>query len=295
MVAGMMIIPGMDALAKYLSGTFPVWQLGWARFCFHLLFMTPALLLHHGWKDLWPRRPFLQLTRGGFQMAATLLFFAALSRLPIADALAILFAYPLIVTTLSPLMLGERVGWKRWLAVIAGFGGILLILRPGWAVGSELAATSGVGWAGMLALGAALCFALYIVTTRQVSGTAPPLVTLAYSAVPGTVVLTVSAPLYWVWPAPGDWALMASMGLIAAFGHFLLVKAFELAPASLLAPFGYFEIVSATILGYLVFDDFPDPLAWVGIAIIVASGASLSMAKDPSSVGRPEPGSATTA
>lgn len=265
-VVGFSLVPGMDAIAKYLSGDYSVLQIGWARFFFHLLFVAPIVWWRHR-KEIWPKLPRHQLARGVFQMSATLLFFGALARMPIADALALLFAYPLLVTALSPLLLGEHVRGVQWLAIAIGLVGVLFILRPG--VGA-------FQWAGVFALAASVCFALYVVATRKVAGTSPPLVTLVYSAIVGAVVLSLAAPWFWIPPAPSDWALMILIGFLAACGHFLIVKAFELAPASRIAPFGYVEIVAATALGYFVFGDFPDAWAFVGIGIIVAAGALVS-------------------
>ena len=256
----------MDAIAKYLSGDYSVLQIGWARFFFHLLFVAPIVWWRHR-KEIWPKLPRHQLAQGVFQMSATLLFFGALARMPIADALALLFTYPLLVTALSPLLLGEHVRGVQWLAIAIGLVGVPFILRPG--VGA-------FQWAGVFALAASVCFALYIVATRKVAGTSPPLVTLVYSAIVGAVVLSLAAPWFWIPPAPSDWALMILIGFLAACGHFLIVKAFELAPASRIAPFGYVEIVAATALGYFVFGDFPDAWAFVGIGIIVAAGALVS-------------------
>ncbi len=200
-------------------------------------------------------------------MSATLLFFAAIARMPIADALALLMSYPLIVTALSPILLGERVHRIQWIAVLVGLSGVLFILRPG---------SGAFQWAGGLALLAGISFALYMVTTRKVAGSSPPLVTLVYSAVVGALLLSVAAPFFWVMPQRSDWALMAAIGLLAASGHFLIVKAFELAPASRIAPFGYVEIVAATVLGYAMFGDFPDAWAFLGMAVIIAGGVLIS-------------------
>lgn len=266
MIVGFSLVPGMDAIAKYLSADYSVLQIGWARFVFHLAFIVPIAWWRH--RDrLWPARPGLQLARGLFQMSATLLFFAALAHLPIADALAVLFLYPLLVTALSPFLLSERVRRAQWLAVVVGLAGVVFVLRPG---------TDAFHWAGVYALGASICFALYMVATRKVAGTSPPVVTLVYSAVVGAALLTLGAPWFWVTPRPRDWLLMASIGLLAACGHFMIVKASELSLASRLAPFGYVEIVAATILGYVVFDDIPDAWAFVGIAVIIAAGVWVS-------------------
>jgi drug/metabolite transporter (DMT)-like permease len=265
-VVGFSLVPGMDAIAKHLSGEYSVLQIGWARFVFHLLFVVPIVLLRHR-SEIWPTLPWLQFARGIFQMSATLLFFAALSHMPIADALALLFAYPLLVTALSPVLLGEHVRGSQWLAIGVGFVGVLFILRPG---------AGAFDGAGIFALVASVCFALYMIATRKVAGTSPPLVTLIYSAIVGAVLLTLGLPWYWTPPSASDWALMILIGFIAACGHFAIVKAFELAPASRLAPFGYIEIVSATTLGYVVFGDFPDAWAFVGVGIIILAGVMVS-------------------
>jgi len=265
-VVGFSLVPGMDTIAKYLSGDYSVLQLGWARFVFHLMFVIPIVWWRHR-QEIWPKLPGLQLARGVFQMSATLLFFAALSQMPIADALALLFLYPLLVTALSPLLLGEHVRRIQWVAILLGLVGVAFILRPG---------ARAFQWAGVFALAASVCFALYMITTRRVAGSSPPLVTLIYSAIVGAVGLSIAAPWFWIPPKPGDWGLMVLIGLLAACGHFMVVKAFELAPASRIAPFGYAEIVSATALGYFVFGDFPDVWAFVGIGIIIAAGVLVS-------------------
>jgi drug/metabolite transporter (DMT)-like permease len=181
--------------------------------------------------------------------------------------LALVFISPLIVTALSPLILGEHVGIRRWSAVIVGFCGALVIIRPGLGVFEP---------AALLAAGAGAVYATYLIATRKLSGSAPPLVTLAYTALLGAVVMTAIQPAVWIWPAPTDWLWMAGMGALAATGHFLLIKAFDHAPASVLAPFTYSEMAMATAVGYFAFGDFPDALTWVGVAIIVASGLYIS-------------------
>ena len=191
----------------------------------------------------------------------------AIARMPIADGLALLLSYPLIVTALSPILLGERVRRTQWIAVLAGLSGVLFILRPG---------LEAFQWSGGLALLAGASFALYVLTTRMVAGSSPPLVTLIYSAVVGALLLSIAAPFFWVAPRLSDWALMAAIGFLAALSHFLIVKAFELTPASRIAHFGYVEIVSATVLGYATFGDFPDAWAFLGMAIIIAGGVLVS-------------------
>jgi drug/metabolite transporter (DMT)-like permease len=263
MIAATQVVPLMDGFAKYLSPRYSAWQLTWARFFVHLLVLAPVVLLKFGPRDLWPQKPMVQLARGAFLAVATVLFFAAIATIPIADALALLFGYPLLVTVLSPLVLGEKVAARSWVAVAIGFVGILVILRPGFVA---------LEWGSLLSIAAGGAYAAYFLATRRVSGTAHPLVTLAYTGVPGAIGLSIVAPAYWVPPRLEDLPLLAGIGLSAGLGHFLLILAFERAPASVLAPLGYAEIVMATAIGYFVFGDFPDRWTWIGIAIVVASG-----------------------
>jgi drug/metabolite transporter (DMT)-like permease len=263
MIAATQVVPLMDGFAKYLSPRYPAWQLTWCRFFFHFLALLPVVLVKFERRELWPRQPTLQIARGAFLVVATALFFAAIARIPLATALALLFCYPLIVSVLSPFVLGERADLSRWPVVVVGFIGILVILRPGLIA---------MDWGSVLALLAGCAYSLYFLATRKLSGTAPPLVTLAYTAVFGVFVLTATAPLYWVQPAVADLPYMAGIGLAAACGHYLIILAFERAPASVLAPLGYGEIVMATVIGYVVFGEFPDRWTWLGIAIVIGSG-----------------------
>lgn len=267
MVAAMMVVPFMDALAKTLAERYTILQLTWARFFFHFMILAPIVLYRHGRSALRPARPFLQLVRSGFTLLSTILFFWAIALMPIADALALLFVSPMVVTALSPVMLGERVGPRRWAAVIAGFAGALIILRPGFGV---------MQIGSLLALAAGCSFAFYTLLTRKLSGSAPPLVTLTYTAVTGAVLMSVAVIPGWLSPPPLDLLMMVGIGAVAAGGHFMLIRAFDHAPASVLAPYSYSEIVMATAVGWFIFSDFPDNWTWTGIAVIVASGIYIS-------------------
>lgn len=267
MLAAMAVVPLMDGVAKHLSATFPVLQVVWARYFFHLLILLPVVLWRHGASALLLRNPWLQLIRGGFLLGSTILFFAAIAVMPIADALALVFVAPLVVTALSPVFLGERVGLRRWTAVSVGFVGVLVIVRPG---------LNAFHPGMLLALGAGTVYAFYSLATRKLSGSAPPLVTLVYTALLGAVVMSAVAPAVWAPPGTRDLLWMVLMGALAAGGHFLVIKSFEHAEASLLAPLGYSEIVMATLVGYLAFGDFPDAWTWAGIAIVIASGVYVS-------------------
>jgi drug/metabolite transporter (DMT)-like permease len=267
-VLAMTIVPIMDVLAKVLSARYPVIEIVWARYFFHLLYLLPIVVIRFGASALMPRHPVLQIFRGGLLMVSTLLFFSAIAQMPISDALALVFIAPLIVTVLSPFILAEQVGGRRWAAVWTGFFGALVIIRPGFV---------SIDTGTVLALSAGVIYAFYIIATRKLSGTSPPLVTLTYTALLGAVVTSAIVPFQWVMPGLFDLSLMAAMGACAAAGHFLLIKAFDYAPASVLAPFGYSEIIMATIIGFIVFGNFPDIWTWLGIAIIISSGIYISI------------------
>ncbi|GAB4393518.1 MAG: DMT family transporter [Kiloniellaceae bacterium] len=268
LVAAMSLVPFMDAIAKHLSGHLPVLQVVWARYFFHFCLIFPVVLLRYGPRQMLPRRPLLQLLRGALLLASTVLFFAAISWMPLADALALVFVSPLIVTALSPWVLGEPVGLRRGLAVVVGFCGALLIVRPGFGT---------LQWPALLALAAGVVFGFYLLSTRRLAGSAPPLVTLTYTAAVGAVLMSFVMPVVWVTPTLVDLGAMALMGLIAAAGHFLLIKSFDFAPAALLAPFTYSEIVMTTLLGFVFFGDFPQAWTWIGIAVVIGSGIYISI------------------
>ncbi len=268
MVLAMTIVPLMDGLAKALSADYPVLQVVWARYFFHFAILLPLVLIRFKRRELVPRRPLFHVVRGGFLLVSTVLFFAAIAAMPMADAIALVFISPLVVTALSPLVLGEQVGPTRYSAVLLGCLGALIIVRPGFAV---------LQISSLFALAAGITYAFYSLSTRKLSGTAPPLVTLAYTALLGAVVMSLVVPFFWVTPDLRGLGLMALMGLVAAIGHFLVIRAFELASASLLAPYVYSEIVMTTIVGFVVFGDFPDRWTWIGVAVVIASGVFISL------------------
>lgn len=268
MLCSVALLPIMDGLAKVMSETFFVAQLVFARFFFQSAVIVPIAV----WRNGASRRHFnhlpLQIARGICILTATGLFFTAIVTMPIADALALLFVAPLIVTALSPLVLAEPVGVRRWSAVIVGFIGALVILRPGLGVLQPGA---------LLALGAGLSFAIYVLLTRKLSHAAPPLVTLSITSLVGLAVTAGIMPFVWITPNATELAMFVAMGVVGAIGHYLMIRAYEQAPASVLAPFGYGEIVMAVVIGYFWFGDFPDLPTWVGIAILAASGIYISL------------------
>lgn len=264
------ILPAMDAIAKHLGDHLNLVQITWGRYFFHFLFLAPLVLYRYGLSALRPERFFLQVLRGGFLLAATLFFFAAIIVMPIADALAIAFVSPFLVTILSPFLLGERIGLYRISAVLIGFIGTLIIIRPG--IGA-------LNIGALMALGTGTMYAFYSIATRKLSGTAPPIVTLTFTALLGTIVMSATLPFYWSSLGLSDIGWMIGMGLFGALGHYFFIKAYDYAEASFLAPFSYAEIVTATLFGLIFFGDFPDAWTWAGTVIVIASGIFISLRK----------------
>lgn len=272
MVGAMLILPAMDALAKYLSADVSPAQLGWARFAFQTLLILPAVVWTAGWRGLLPRRPWLNACRGALIAVSGTSFFAAVKYMPLADAMAIFFVEPFILTLLSALVLRERVGWRRRSAVAVGFVGALIVIRPSYGV---------FGWVSLLPLATATLFSVYLILSRRAAASDSTAAMQFTAGLAATVVMSVVLAVGALTGAPelmpqaadlSTWVLMAAIGVLATVGHLMVVHAFRVAPASLLAPFHYLEIVSATALGYLMFGDFPDAGKWLGIATIVGSG-----------------------
>ncbi len=272
MMAGMFIIPLMDAIAKNLGNGMSPLQITWGRFAFQLVFMAVAILMTLDRSALLPSRPLVHAIRGILLAIATTFFFFSLLYLPLANAIAIFFVQPMILTLLSALALGESIGWHRRVAVATGFLGALLIIRPG---------TDAFILASLLPLAAAVFFASYLALTRSVANVDHPLTMQFSSAVSAAVCMVIAlaagnfstSPMFQPsWPDLQQWSLLAAIGLVAAVGHLLVVLAVNRAPTSVLAPFGYLEIVSATALGWWIFNDWPDAMTWLGIGVIVASG-----------------------
>lgn len=272
MVAGTAIVPVMDAIAKFLVDDMSPIQITWGRFFFQFLIMAGVMLALKGPSGLKVEKPWVHALRGVQLAIATVFFFWSLQFLPLANAIAIFFVQPMILTMISAWVLGESVGWHRRIAVVAGFIGALLIIQPGSATFS---------WASFLPLGSALFYASYIATTRAYANIDHPVTMQFASGLGATIALTVALLVTSTWegshfapsmPSAEQWLWLIAIGIIAAAGHLLVVMGVSRAPASLLAPFGYVEIIAATFLGWIIFEDWPDGLSWVGIAVIVASG-----------------------
>ncbi|HZD24943.1 MAG TPA: DMT family transporter [Alphaproteobacteria bacterium] len=263
--SGTLMLPLGDAISKHLAGEgYHVLQVAWGRWAAHLAMMTPLMLWFYGPRRMWPRGPGFQVVRSMMLVIASIFYIQALRLMPLADAAAVLFFAPLTVVVLSALVLKERVGLRRWLAVLAGFGGVLLIVRPGFSGAHD--------WGALFAGGATLSFAFYFLLTRKAAGRNPPMVTLWFMALVGTLAMAPFAAATWRPPAPQDWLLFAAMGGVMGIGHLLIIQALDFVEASAMAPLPYLELVTATVVGYLWFGDFPDILTWAGCAVVIGAG-----------------------
>ena len=257
------MLPIMDGFAKYLSSTIPILQITWSRYFFTVIFVLPIMLIFYRKNFKWTEQPKLQLIRGLLLFCANILFFYSISVISLAKALTLAFIAPLIVTILSPILLGEKVGLRRWAAVITGFIGSLIVLRPGFVE---------INLASIAALGTGFLYGIYLIVTRKLHDADHPLLTLLLTGVVGAIIGSSIMPAVWVQPTITDWYMMLAIGFFASIGHLLLILSLRYADASKLAPFGYFEIITNIILGYYVFKDFPDLWTFLGLFIIVSSG-----------------------
>lgn len=263
MAAAVSLFSVMDGIAKLLTATYHPMQVAWLRYGAHLLLML-AILRRSPVELLRTSRPVLQILRGCCLLICTALFFISLRYIPLADATAIGQVSPLFVTILSIPLLGEKVRARRWTAVVVGLIGALVIVRPGLGV---------VHWAALLPLCMAAVFALFQIATRILSSTETPTSTLFYSALIGTAGTSLIGPFVWSEPSAFDFGLMVLIGAIGGFSHYLLILAYDRAPASLLAPFIYVQIVTSTIVGYFFFGDLPDGYTIAGALLVAAAGS----------------------
>ena len=257
---------GLDAVAKLLGQSYPVGQVVWARFAVHAVVAILLIAPYLGERPWRSERPVLQAMRGLLLVAATVANFTALRYLQLAETSAIFFASPLIVAALSMPLLGEHVGPRRWAAIVVGFIGVMIVVRPGLGLAH---------WAVGLSLLTALIGALYNILSRKLAGADGAHTTQFYTAM---VAAVATAPLLtagWTPPTAGGWLLMALAGIFGGLGHWLLAVAHSYAPAPILAPFSYTQILWMPLLGYLVFADVPSAWTAAGAAVVVASGLYL--------------------
>ena len=261
------MLPIMDGFAKYLSSDLPVLQITWARYFFTVAFTFPIMFFFYRNQLKWSDKPKLQIIRGLILLIANICFFYSISVISLAKALTLAFVAPLIVTAFSPMFLGEKVGFRRWSAVVIGFVGSLVVIRPGFVE---------INLASLAALGTGVMYGFYLIITRKLSTSDNPLLTLLLTGVVGAVIITCVMPFVWVTPSLNQWSMMAAIGVFACIGHLFLILSLKYADASKLAPFSYFEIITNIIIGYYFFSDFPDNWTFLGLFIIVLSGIYIS-------------------
>lgn len=272
-VLAMILLPGQDAIAKYISDTVSPGQISWARFLLQTLFTVPFLLYFQGVRGLVANRLGPNVVRGALIATSSTLFFIAIKFMPMADALAIFFVEPFILTVLSGIFERERIGWRRRIAVAAGFIGVLIVVQPSYDV---------FGLVSLIPLAGGALFAVYVLLNRRSSAHDTPLTMQFTAGVSALVFITFGLIAGWALGIPEmtpsalggrEASFLLAMGVFGTTGHLLFVQASRLAPSSLIAPMQYVEIAVAALLGYAIFGDFPDFWKWVGIATIVASGA----------------------
>jgi len=261
MLLGVFMFSFGDALGKYLVSTYAVGQLLWLRACAALLVLSPVIWRQRE-KFVGIERPWLQAIRILLSTLEVAAFFLAVVYLPLADVTTYYLACPIFVTALSALVLRENVGWRRWAAILIGFGGVLIALRP---------SAQTISWPAMIALGGSLSFSVLMLITRSLRAT--PDIVMATTQFVGTFVLGVlMSPFGWVTPSLGSLAMFAAAGCISVTALVCVNRSLKLAPASVVVPYQYSMIVWAVMFGIAVFGDVPRPATIVGAAIIIGAG-----------------------
>ena len=262
------MLPIVDGSIKLLSDRYPLAQLLWIRFFFPFWIIVFITLRRHGPRAFVTDKTMLLLCRALFLLGSSFCFVTAIKFVPLADAAAVASSVPLILIVLLAIILRERIPLRRWLAVLLGLVGMLMIIRPGF---------EGYNPASLYAVGSALLAAGFMFITRIIRDSVSPLVTMSYQLLVASLVLTPAMPFVWVKPGPVDILLVIAGSLANIFGHLLVIKAFNFAEASLLAPFIYLSLITNIVIGYFLFGDFPDTWTWLGIALLTGVGVYLTL------------------
>ena len=261
------VFPVMNGAAKLLGTHYNSVQISWARAFGHVLFLMMAFLPKYGIEFLKTKKPALQGFRSLMLFLSNLCFFFAISFIPIAQAASISMTGPLVVALLAWPMLGERTTKLRLFLLAAGFGGVVIVIRPG----SDL-----FHWASLFVVASSACYGMYQILTRRVSTVDSPATSAFYSSTVGAFVMIAAMPFVWKTPVNAfDLALFGGMGVLGATGHYCVARALQLAPANLVSPFQYFQLIGSVLVGYLVFGDLPDGWTWFGAGVIVTAGLTL--------------------
>ena len=252
-----------NTVSKLATADFPTGQIVWARYIAQMALGVILLWPHRRDGAFWTDRPLLNLARAACQFGSNLLSVFGLAYIPLATVQSIIATAPLMVAALAVPVLGERMGLRRWTAVLVGFAGAVMILRPGMGM---------LHWSALAVFAAAVSTAWYTVLTRKLSGSDRAATTLFLTGAAGTLVLMAVLPFVWVMPDAHGWLLLAGVGAFSSLGHFFLILAFRTAEVGIVAPFFYVQVVFAGLLGLAVFGEVPDLWTCAGAAVIVASG-----------------------
>jgi drug/metabolite transporter (DMT)-like permease len=260
------LFPFLNSSVKYLGQRYPMPEIFWVRYAGHVVYSLIVFLPRHGLALFATRRPGMQVVRTGLLFGASAFYFLGLQTIDLSTASAIAFVSPILVTALSMPMLGEKVGPRRWTAVVLGFAGALIIIRPGAGV---------IHWGAILVLMDAFCYGIYQVLSRKVGSHDPAEVSIVLSGIGGLFLASLLLVPFPDFRLPTNWidiALFATIGLLGLLGHYFVTKAYQWGTAAIVAPVGYVELVGSTALGWAIFSQLPDLWTWIGAAIIVASG-----------------------
>ena len=258
------LFPVMNSMVKLLTATYPYQEVVWVRLAAHLLLMSVVFLPRRGLALLRTRAPVQQMLCSLGLLGATVFFFSAARYVGVTEAIAISFVSPLAITFLAWPLLGERITLLRLTSVVLGFVGVLIVIRPGSSV---------FQWASLMIVGSAVSYAFYQIIVRRVATVDSAATTAFYSALGCTLATSAFVPFNWKTPDNwGDVALMLSLGFFGGFGHYCVARAYSYAPANLIGPLNYTQLIGSVVIGYLMFAEVPDFYTWLGSGVIIAAG-----------------------
>jgi drug/metabolite transporter (DMT)-like permease len=258
------LFPIMNGLVKLLAATYQPQEIVWFRIVSHLVLIAAIFMPRMGFGLLRTHQIGTQFVSSVMMLLSTLFFFSAVKSIPVAEAISVTFVAPLAVVLLAWPMLGERITPFRLAAVVVGFSGVLIVIRPGSAV---------FQWASLLLLCSALCYAIYQILIRRLAGIDHPATSVFYSVLLGAILMSIWLPFVWKTPVSlADWLLLCWLGVFGALGHYCVAKAMTYASANFVAPFNYTQMIGSVIVGYLMFAEVPDFYTWLGTAVIIAGG-----------------------
>jgi len=258
------LFPVQNGVVKLLTGIYPWQEVVWVRLVTHLALMCVLFLPRRGFALLRTRAPLQQIACSVGLLGSMVFFFSSAKYVGVTEAIAISFIAPLIMTFLAWPLLGERITFLRLASVVTGFVGVMIVIRPGSSV---------FQWASLTMLASAVFYAIYQIVVRRVAAVDSPATTAFYCALGSTLVMSFVVPFHW--KTPGNWtdmALMVSLGISGGFGHYCVARAFSYAPANLIAPLNYTQMIGSVAVGYLMFFEVPDFYTWLGSAVIIAAG-----------------------